>query len=275
MKCSVPGCGNVRKTVVCLQLKFHCFPLDPELRGRWLEAIKNPNEAKSASLDRKRASVLKNKPFSLRVCSDHFTDDAYIGGIRTYYAALKRGAVPTIFPWSATDSDSVQAQSHPQLQDNQAVMDRPRGQSRSIGIQVNTPETCAATIEKPALQHIVDEEAIMQLMKTCPMCDRQCRCHKYSRGPYFIVFQKCYFCDFQRKWASQPEALNADAYKAYIPPRKKLKSNDTVTVEGEAQSSQRNKTNISESSVSESNRTLQCRVTVSKLSLDMINMHNK
>ncbi|XP_042255144.1 uncharacterized protein LOC121887991 isoform X1 [Thunnus maccoyii] len=183
-----------------------------------------------------------------------------------------------ITPQEKTLCQSLNPASHSsttELQDNQAVMDRPRGQSRSIGIQVNTPETCAATIEKPALQHIVDEEAIMQLMKTCPMCDRQCRCHKYSRGPYFIVFQKCYFCDFQRKWASQPEALNADAYKAYIPPRKKLKSNDSVTVEGEAQSSQRNKTNISESSVSESNRTLQCRVTVSKLSLDMINMHNK
>ena len=115
IKCSVPGCGNVRKTVIFLQPKFHCFPFNLELRGRWLEAIKNPKEAKSASLDRKRASVLKNKPFSLRVCSDHFTDDAYIGGIRTYYAALKRDAVPTIFPWSATDSDSVQAQSHPQV----------------------------------------------------------------------------------------------------------------------------------------------------------------
>ncbi|KAM7393960.1 hypothetical protein PAMP_020793 [Pampus punctatissimus] len=140
-------------------------------------------------------------------------------------------------------------------------------QHRNHSIQVFTPEMCAVTIEKPAPQHIVDEEAIMQLMKTCPMCDRKCRCTKHTRGPYFIVYQNCYFCDFQRKWASQPEAINANAYKAYMPSRKKFKSNDMVTVEAEAQSSQLNKTSVSESSVSESNQPLQSCVTVSALSL--------
>lgn len=111
----------------------------------------------------------------------------------------------------------------------------------------------------------------MQLMKTCPMCDRKCRCTKHTRGPYLIVYQNCYYCDFQRKWASQPEAINANAYKAYMPSRKKLKSNDTVTVEAEAQSSQLN-TSISESS--ESNQPLQSCVTVSTLSLDVIDVHS-
>lgn len=78
------------------------------------------------------------------------------------------------------------------------------------GVQVNQlrAEVCTETTDKSAPQYIVDEEAILQLMKTCPLCSKQCRCNKYARGPYFIVYQSCYFCDYRRKWASQPEAIN-------------------------------------------------------------------
>ncbi|XP_044047156.1 uncharacterized protein LOC122873900 isoform X2 [Siniperca chuatsi] len=139
-----------------------------------------------------------------------------------------------------------------QLQDTCAVMDRPPGQVISTGIQVNVPETCTATMEKPTLQHIVDEEAILQLMKNCPMCNRKCRCSKRTRGPYFIVYQSCYFCHYQRKWASQPEARNMNTPKAHTPSKRKLQPKDKVSVNAKAQSSQLNKTSISESSVSES-----------------------
>ncbi|XP_056227532.1 uncharacterized protein LOC130166166 isoform X2 [Seriola aureovittata] len=116
----------------------------------------------------------------------------------------------------------------PQLQDNWAAMDRPPGRFRSTGIQV--PEMCPATMEKPIPQHIVDEEAILQLMKSCPMCNKKCRCSKHTRGPYFIVYQSCYFCDYQRKWASQPEAKNMNIHKAHTPPKKKLQAKDKVSV---------------------------------------------
>ncbi|XP_078135689.1 uncharacterized protein LOC144536411 isoform X3 [Sander vitreus] len=124
-----------------------------------------------------------------------------------------------------------------------AVMDRSPGQVRSTGIQANVPETCTATMEKPTLQHIVDEEAILQLMKNCPMCDRNCRCIKRTRSPYFIVYQSCYYCNYQRKWANQPEARNMDIRN------KKLKPTNKVSVNAKVQSSQLNNTSISESSV--------------------------
>ncbi|GAA6227036.1 THAP domain-containing protein 8-like [Lates japonicus] len=117
-------------------------------------------------------------------------------------------------------------------------MDRPSGRFRSTGIQVNLPETSPATTEKPTPQHIVDEEAILQLMKNCPMCNRKCRCSKHTRGPYFIVYQSCYYCDYQRKWASQPEAKNMNIHKPNTLPKKKLQPKDKVFV---------NKARVSES----------------------------
>ncbi|XP_042287440.1 uncharacterized protein LOC122978844 isoform X1 [Thunnus albacares] len=251
--CAFPNCTN--KMSPNTSRSFHRLPLlDRDTLKLWLVVLQMDANTPVHTL----------RLADYRVCSDHFERDDYCQPKKRRnpipkHFFLKKNAVPRV---ERPAADTVE------LQDNQAVMDRPRGQSRSIGIQVNTPETCAATIEKPAPQYIVDEEAIMQLMKTCPMCDRQCRCSKHTRGPYFIVYQNCYFCDFQRKWASQPEALNANAYKAYIPSRKKLKSNDTVTVETEAQSSQRNKTNISES-----NQPLKSCVTASTLSLDIIDVH--
>ncbi|KAM9362546.1 uncharacterized protein ABDE67_007756 [Symphorus nematophorus] len=131
-------------------------------------------------------------------------------------------------------------------------MDRPQGQVRSTGSQVNETETCGATMEKPTLQHIVDEEAILQLMKDCPMCNRKCRCTKHTRGPYLIVYQSCYFCHYQRKWASQPEAKDMNIHKTHTPAKRKPKPKNKVSVKAKAQSSELNKTSISESSVSES-----------------------
>ncbi|XP_035856274.1 uncharacterized protein LOC116043045 isoform X3 [Sander lucioperca] len=123
---------------------------------------------------------------------------------------------------------SVQSSENGKLHGTWAVMDRSPGQVRSTGIQANVPETCTATMEKPTLQHIVDEEAILQLMKNCPMCDRNCRCTKRTRSPYFIVYQSCYYCNYQRKWANQPEARNLDFRN------KKLKPTNKVSVNAKA-----------------------------------------
>ncbi|XP_075946438.1 uncharacterized protein LOC142948347 isoform X1 [Anarhichas minor] len=140
-----------------------------------------------------------------------------------------------------------------ELHDTWAVIDRPPGQVTSTGIQVNVPETCTATMEKPTVQHIVDEEAILQLMKNCPMCDRKCRCTKRTCDPYFIVYQSCYFCNYQRKWANQPEARDMNIQKANTPPKKKLRPKNKASVKAaRTQSSQLlSKTSTPESSVSE------------------------
>lgn len=110
---------------------------------------------------------------------------------------------------------------------------------------------------RQTLQHIVDEEAILQLMKNCPMCNRKCRCSKHTRGPYLIVYQSCYFCHYQRKWASQPEARNMNTHKTRSTSKRKLQPKDKVCAKVEAQSSQLSKKSISEHSVSEADDPLE------------------
>ncbi|KAG7219307.1 hypothetical protein INR49_010369, partial [Caranx melampygus] len=102
MKCSVPGCGNVRTPRLATpQQKFHVFPSNPVLCSEWLEAIRN------SRFSPKVTTVLMTRIHGLRVCSDHFRHQDYVGGQRNYYAALKRGAVPSLFPWTEPESGPV------------------------------------------------------------------------------------------------------------------------------------------------------------------------
>ncbi|XP_071403340.1 peroxynitrite isomerase THAP4-like [Centroberyx affinis] len=109
MRCLVPGCGNVRTTGLSIRHKFHIFPSDPVLCSQWLEAIRHPQ------FTPKFTTVLTTRTHGLRVCSDHFTDDDYQGGQKSYYATLRRGAVPVIFPWSSTESAPPTPLSHQQM----------------------------------------------------------------------------------------------------------------------------------------------------------------
>lgn len=124
-----------------------------------------------------------------------------------------------------------------ELQDTSAGTDRSPDQVISTDIEVTVPETNSAVTEKPALQHVVDEEAILQLMQNCPMCNRKCRCTKRICGPYLIVYQSCYFCHYQRKWASQPEAANISSYKTPTPAKRKPQPKDKVSVSTKVQTS--------------------------------------
>ncbi|XP_029907318.1 uncharacterized protein LOC115359117 [Myripristis murdjan] len=118
------------------------------------------------------------------------------------------------------------------LQDNSKSTVKQTGRFRRKGVQVNIPRKDASlnvneiglhpvNMERPILQHIIDEEAILQLMENCPRCNKKCRCTKHARSPYFIVYQSCYFCEYRRKWASQPEAKNMNLFKQRSEPRKK------------------------------------------------------
>ncbi|XP_062291623.1 uncharacterized protein LOC133996078 [Scomber scombrus] len=238
--CAFPNCAN--KMSPNTSRSFHRLPLlDRDTLKLWLVVLQIDANIPVNTL----------RLADHRVCSDHFEREDYCQPKKRRHPIpkhffLKKTAVPRV---EKPTADRVE------LQDKQALMDRPRGQCRSIGVQINASERCTVTTEKPIPQYLVDEEAIMQLLKTCPMCDRQSRCTKYTRGPCFIVYQKCYFCDFQRKWASQPEAVNTNARKAHMTPRKKLKSNDNEL----------NEMNFSESSITDSNSPLQSCVTVSML----------
>ncbi|XP_037620622.1 THAP domain-containing protein 1-like [Sebastes umbrosus] len=254
--CVFPGCSN--KEVSWSPYRFHRVPLnDTGLKQLWLVTL-------NIDLDTPVAKLRE-----LRVCSDHFSEEDYLKPRpnKLDRHLLKRTAVPnhqvlpspeqSLLPrerpsTSGADLALPAVKSEPELHDTWGVMDGPPGQDNSTGNQMNVPETCTATTEKPTLQHIVDEEAILQLMKNCPMCDRKCRCSKRTCGPYFIVYQSCYFCNYQRKWANQPEARSMNIHKANVPPKKRLRPKNKASVNAKAQSSQLNKTSISESSVSES-----------------------
>lgn len=83
------------------------------------------------------------------------------------------------------------------------------------------------------------------------MCNRKCRCSKRTRSPYLKVYQSCYFCHYQRKWASQPKGRIMNIYKkAHNLPKSKHKPHDKLSVNTKAQWCQLNKASISESSVS-------------------------
>uniref|UniRef100_UPI003AAC206B uncharacterized protein isoform X1 n=1 Tax=Centroberyx gerrardi TaxID=166262 RepID=UPI003AAC206B len=151
------------------------------------------------------------------------------------------------------------------LQDNWTSMGKRLGHFRSKGIQVNLPrrdvsfnvnEMCPLNMERPTVQHIIDEKAILQLLEHCPKCNRKCRCTKHTRSPYFIVYQSCYFCEYRRKWANQPEARNIKILKQRGPKKKKLPAlNESVNAE--PQPSHLEKICVSKSPDSESNHQLQ------------------
>ncbi|XP_059196559.1 uncharacterized protein LOC131977324 isoform X2 [Centropristis striata] len=220
--CVFPGCTN--KEAPWSPYRFHRVPFT-DVGLQWLLVL-------NIDLNTPPARVRQ-----LRVCSVHFSEEDYLKPQpnKLDRHLLKSTAVP----------------SH-QLHDTGEEMDGSPDEVKGPGNQANVSETCATTTEKPTLQHIVDEEAIMQLMKNCPMCDRKCRCNKRTQGPYFIVYQSCYFCNYQRKWANQPEARNMNIYNSNKPKPKKPKPKDKVSGNAKAQSSQTNKTSISESSVSDS-----------------------
>ncbi|KAM8772222.1 uncharacterized protein AB9X84_008238 isoform 1-T1 [Acanthopagrus schlegelii] len=238
--CSFPGCFNREKRVRCrvrsssqdvgLPVTFHRLPLhDPERLWLWLIALR-----------------LDLNPFlkslrAVRVCSEHFSPEDYrpkMHGRKTELLLLKPTAVPTASLQRAEQQDNLERDRPPhQIGDTVSDVVLP-GEDSLSETTYNTPETSTATMEKAPLQHIVDKEAILQLMKNCPMCDRKCRCTKHSRGPYFIVYQSCYFCHYQRKWASQPEALNMNINKAHTGSKGKNQPKEKVCVNAKAKSLQ-------------------------------------
>ncbi|XP_034543584.1 uncharacterized protein zgc:158320 isoform X2 [Notolabrus celidotus] len=217
--CKFPNCTNKDKSYS--PCSFHRLPLsDPKRRRLWLLALQiDP-----------ATPLQKLRVADFRVCSDHFDKSDFQQGGKNTATYLIYTAVPR--------------EIKPELEDNWEVTGKP-AQVRSTGIQV--PET-GTTRQRPPLQHIVDEEAILQLMKTCPMCNRKCRSNKYVRGPYFTVYQSCYFCHYQRRWGSQPGAANLKVQK---PIEKKVKPKKNVCEKTKAQSSQiKKKKTVSESSES-------------------------
>lgn len=83
--CCVPGCSS--STQKQPYLSFHSFPVDPNLKPKWIQAIRREE---GDSFDIKRGSNY--------VCSRHFAPDDYSGGC--VVRRLKSGVVPSLFPWN-------------------------------------------------------------------------------------------------------------------------------------------------------------------------------
>ncbi|KAL1007700.1 hypothetical protein UPYG_G00090400 [Umbra pygmaea] len=83
--CSVPGCFCYSQKQP--YLSFHSFPIDGEVRRKWIQAIRR-DEGPNFTV--KRGSTY--------VCSRHFTSDDYVLGITV--RRLNPEAVPSLFPWN-------------------------------------------------------------------------------------------------------------------------------------------------------------------------------
>ncbi|XP_078804244.1 uncharacterized protein LOC144992347 [Oryzias latipes] len=83
--CCVPGCSSSNQKQP--YLSFHSFPVDPNLKTKWIQAIRR-DEGHSFTV----------KTGSTFVCSRHFAPEDYIGGC--VVRRLKSGVVPSLFPWN-------------------------------------------------------------------------------------------------------------------------------------------------------------------------------
>ncbi|XP_030281772.1 uncharacterized protein LOC115586664 isoform X4 [Sparus aurata] len=232
--CAFPGCEKKMKNNI--PETFHRLPFrcSREIINQWLLVLQLDINTPIETL-RKRDH---------RVCSDHFDQGDFnvpTGHDIPKRVFLRKHAIPKAVTLQVAaervKQDTLERDRPPgQIGDTVSGVVQP-GEDSLFESTYNTPETSTATTEKVPLQHIVDKEAILQLMKNCPMCDRKCRCTKHSRGPYFIVYQSCYFCHYQRKWASQPEALNMNINKAHTGPKKKHQPKEKLCVNAKAKSS--------------------------------------
>ncbi|XP_057201463.1 uncharacterized protein LOC130561273 isoform X2 [Triplophysa rosa] len=53
-------------------------------------------------------------------------------------------------------------------------------------------------------KYIVYETCIMELLESCPVCQRRCDVRSQTHGTFLRVDQLCQHCNFSRKWNSQP-----------------------------------------------------------------------
>ena len=79
--CSVPLCSVSSRYNSCIS--FHSFPVEEEIRKRWLVNIRRSN-----------FQITKHT----KVCSVHFKSDYFVEG--TIRRRLKKGAIPKIFEWN-------------------------------------------------------------------------------------------------------------------------------------------------------------------------------
>ncbi|XP_071791524.1 uncharacterized protein [Asterias amurensis] len=93
--CSVPHCVSNRKRSAA-DISFHMFPKDEDLREEWILKIKS-NEGSSYK-------EISETGF---VCSKHFKKEDFAWSAAGTRKRLKRGTVPSKFPWKNRQKDAA------------------------------------------------------------------------------------------------------------------------------------------------------------------------
>ncbi|XP_058504866.1 uncharacterized protein LOC131471989 isoform X1 [Solea solea] len=82
--------------------------------------------------------------------------------------------------------------------------------SRSCMDETNTSplnELPPDTMQK----HIVYEDNLLELFRTCPVCSRSCSITKTVTGTFLQLKQTCAHCEYTHQWSSQPMVGNTPA----------------------------------------------------------------
>ncbi|XP_013873370.1 uncharacterized protein LOC106524202 [Austrofundulus limnaeus] len=58
--------------------------------------------------------------------------------------------------------------------------------------------------------YVVEEEQLLELFGTCPLCKQSCTVENTTTGTLVHINQQCNHCEFTNKWCSQPLANNPE-----------------------------------------------------------------
>lgn len=92
-KCNVLHCLSDSRRIEDQGVTFHKMPTHSDLRPKWLELCRIPEERKNVKV--------------IYVCSRHFLKADFCNFKGTKYM-LKQGALPSVFPWSANQIKTVE-----------------------------------------------------------------------------------------------------------------------------------------------------------------------
>lgn len=70
----------------------------------------------------------------------------------------------------------------------------------NLWFSLHSPPTPVQEVTK----YIVYDNCLIHLFSDCPICGKTCKVQRYVMGTFLTVRQSCLYCDFARKWNSQP-----------------------------------------------------------------------
>ncbi|XP_045470389.1 PHD finger protein 20 [Harmonia axyridis] len=94
-KCSVQGCLSDSNRVEDIGVTFHKVPMQPDVRSKWLELCRIPDEKKTIKV--------------IYVCSRHFLRADFCNFKGKKYM-LKQAVFPSVFPWDKSKLEAIKSE---------------------------------------------------------------------------------------------------------------------------------------------------------------------